>query len=182
MFQEDWEVAVGDLSLRISCLIVHEGDCSHGLVTTMHYSHQNLVDDLSQCSATFRVVISNEGDCLHGVVTTTNLCSTVSLVLLGISVMMVTGHHNMLSNERDCQHSQPRYNNKAMRSLVVNNDCRQIEPLNRKIAKMRIFSWFTTPPWSGITFQDMPAVWHWSGPASKKISKWNPSIDFINVE
>ena len=94
MFQEDREVAVGDLSLQISCLIVHEGDCSHGLVTTMNYSHQNLVVDLSQCSATLRVVISNEGDCLHGVVTTTNLCSTVSLVLLGISVMMVTGHQS----------------------------------------------------------------------------------------
>ena len=82
MFQEDREVAVGDLSLQISCLIVHEGDCSHGLVTTMNYSHQNLVVDLSQCSATLRVVISNEGDCLHGVVTTTNLCSTASMVLL----------------------------------------------------------------------------------------------------
>ena len=46
MFQDAWEVAVGDLSLQISCLIVHEGDCSHGLVTTMRYSHQNLVVDL----------------------------------------------------------------------------------------------------------------------------------------
>ena len=126
MFQDDWEVAVGDLSWQISCLLVHEGDCSHGLVTTMYYSHQNLVVDLSQCSATFSEVVSNEADCLHGVVTTTNLCSTVSLVLLGINVMMVTGHQSHVV--KDCQH---RDNNKAMISLVVNKDCRQIEPLQR---------------------------------------------------
>ena len=86
---------MGDLSLQISCLIVHEGDCSHGLVTTMHYSHQNLVVDLSQCSATFRVVISND---LNGVVTTTNLCSKVPLVSLGNSVIMVTGYQSHVVN------------------------------------------------------------------------------------
>ena len=79
-------------------LLSTNGDCSHGLVTTMQYSHQNLVVDLSQCSATFRVVISNEGDCLHGVVTTTNLCSKVPLVSLGNSVIMVTGYQSHVVN------------------------------------------------------------------------------------